>query len=270
MSLRTEYDSWHTKYHELDPEYDDTSSPWYRWVAQHMIDVRGLRTLEVACGRGGFVRALARNGAEAVGLDFSRAALKIGRERSLKFEEESQAIFVQGDAHSLPFPNDYFDLIVSCETIEHLPVPEKAVTEFHRVTRLGGSLFLTTPNYFNLMGLYELYSKFRHPKRSPDQPYDRIQFFFQTRRLLEHAGWQIQKSDGVVHQLPIIPGRNPVRIKRIDENESLRRLLRVFALTYCLIAKKEEAPSHNLRSPKNSNEATQVPTRKDEPDIQQA
>jgi len=113
-----------------------------------MIDVRGLRTLEVACGRGGFVRALARKGADAVGLDFSRAALKIGRERSLKFEEESRARFVQGDAHALPSADDYFDLIVSCETIEHLPLPEKGVSEFHRVTRPGGSLFLTPPNYF--------------------------------------------------------------------------------------------------------------------------
>jgi len=245
MSLQTEYDAWHTRYHELNTGYDDTSTPWYRWVAQRMIDVRGLRTLEVACGRGGFVRALARKGAYAVGLDFSRAALKIGRERSLKFEEESRATFVQGDAHSLPFPDGYFDVIVSCETIEHLPQPEKGVSEFHRVTKPGGVLFLTTPNYFNLMGLYEFYSKFRHPKRGPDQPYDRIQFFFQTRRLLKQAGWQIQKSDGVVHQLPIFPGRNPVRLRSIDENESLRSLLRIFAYTYCLIAKKR-VPAPNL------------------------
>jgi len=245
MSLQTEYDAWHTRYHELNTGYDDTSTPWYRWVAQRMIDVRGLRTLEVACGRGGFVRALARKGAYAVGLDFSRAALKIGRERSLNFEEESRAAFVQGDAHSLPFPDGYFDVIVSCETIEHLPQPEKGVSEFHRVTKPGGVLFLTTPNYFNLMGLYEFYSKFRHPKRGPDQPYDRIQFFFQTRRLLKQAGWQIQKSDGVVHQLPIFPGRNPVRLRSIDENESLRSPLRIFAYTYCLIAKKR-VPAPNL------------------------
>jgi ubiquinone/menaquinone biosynthesis C-methylase UbiE len=209
MSLQIEYDAWHTRYHELNTGYDDTSTPWYMWVAQRMIDVRGLRTLEVACGRGGFVRALARKGADAVGLDFSRAALKIGRERSLNFEEESRAAFVQGDAHLLPFPDGYFDVIVSCETIEHLPQPEKGVGEFHRVTKPGGILFLTTPNYFNLMGLYEFYSKFRHP------------------------------------QLPIFPGRNPVRLRSIDENESLRSLLRIFAYTYCLIAKKR-VPAPNL------------------------
>jgi len=243
LSFKIEYDAWHTRYYDLDPEHDDSSSPWYQWVAGQMMDVHGLRTLEVACGRGGFVRQLARKGALAFGLDFSHAALKVGRERSLQSKEECGAAFVQGDAHALPFADNCFDLVVSCETIEHLPQPEKGVSEFLRVTRPGGTLFLTTPNYFNLMGLYEIYAKFRHPNRVPDQPYDRIQCFFQTRRLLKKAGWQIQTSDGVVHQLPVFPGRHPVRVKSIDENESLRKLLRVFAYTYCLIAKKKNDSS---------------------------
>ncbi len=244
MSLRTEYDAWHNKYHELDPFYDDTSSPWYSWVRTAIGEVHGLRTLEVACGRGGFVRALARNGAQAFGLDFSMAAVQIGQQRSLQSEAESSAAFIQGDAHALPFPDNSFDILVSCETIEHLPSPEQGVREFHRVTRPGGTLFLTTPNYLNLMGLYEVYSKFRHPNRVPDQPFDRIQFFFQTHHLLKQAGWKILRSDGFVHQLPLFPGRNPVRVQSIDTNPTLRKLLRSFAYTYCIVAKKREsAPS---------------------------
>jgi ubiquinone/menaquinone biosynthesis C-methylase UbiE len=241
MSLRTEYEVWHSKYHELNSSYDDTSSPWYRWVRSVIGEVRSLRTLEVACGRGGFVRALARNGAQASGLDFSMAALQIGKQRSLQSESESGAAFVQGDAHTLPFPDNHFDLLVSCETIEHLPKPEKAVREFHRVTKPSGTMFLTTPNYFNLMGLYELYAKVRHPHRTPDQPFDRFQFFFQTRRLLKEAGWKLLRSDGVVHQVPLFPGRNPLRVESIDRNPMLRKLLRNFAYTYCLIARKRES-----------------------------
>jgi len=242
MSLRTDYDVWHSKYHDQDPSYDDTSTPWYKWVARRMIDVRGLRTLEVACGRGGYVRALARQGAHAFGLDFSVAALQIGRERALRSPEEQLASFVQGDAHSLPFPDDYFDLVISCETIEHLPSPELGLREFYRVTRPRGMLFLTTPNYLNMMGLYEIYSKIRHPgRRNSDQPYDRFQFFFQTRHLLRHAGWHIEQSDGVVHQLPLFPGRNPLRIRQIDELDLVRKSLRIFAYTYCLIARKNGA-----------------------------
>jgi ubiquinone/menaquinone biosynthesis C-methylase UbiE len=49
--------------------------------------------------------------------------------------------------------------VVSCETIEHVPDVGSAVREMHRVTRPGGKLFLTTPNYANLTGLYDLYSR---------------------------------------------------------------------------------------------------------------
>src|SRR5258708_18679836 len=85
MTLQTEYYIWHTKCHDLDPVCDDISSPWYLWVAQRMIEVRGLRTLEAACGREGFVRLPAPKGVDAYRLDFSRADLRIGYERSVKF-----------------------------------------------------------------------------------------------------------------------------------------------------------------------------------------
>jgi ubiquinone/menaquinone biosynthesis C-methylase UbiE len=241
MSLRTDYDIWHSKYHQVDPSYDDTSTPWYKWVAQSVGSVDGLRTLEVACGRGGFVRKLARSASFSCGVDFSFAAVSIGQKRWQAMDSGTPATFTQGDAHALPFPDVFFDVVISCETIEHLPYPFKGLQELHRVTRPGGTLFLTTPNYFNFMGLYELYAKIRHPRRVPDQPFDRIQLFFQTRHLLKRAGWKILRSDGIVHQFPFFPGRNPVRIQSLESIPTLRKLLRIFAFTYCLVAQKGES-----------------------------
>ena len=60
MSLRSEYDTWHLGIHEADPEHDDASSPWHELVREYLGGVAGLSILEVACGRGGFVRELAR------------------------------------------------------------------------------------------------------------------------------------------------------------------------------------------------------------------
>lgn len=88
------------------------------------------------------------------------------------------------------------------------------------------------------MGLYEIYSKVRHPHRAPDQPFDRIQVFFQIRSLLRHAGWKIVRSDGTVHQFPFIPGRNPVRIHALERNPHVRKFLSPFAFTYCLVAER--------------------------------
>lgn len=242
MSLRSEYDQWHERVNQSDLEHDDALTPWYELVRSTIGPIAGLEILEVACGRGGFVRELSLAGARITGCDFSLTALRIGRSKlNHAASIKSKAWLVQGDAQKLPFANASFDVIVSCETIEHLPEVQAALREMHRVTRPGGRLFLTTPNYLNLMGLYELYALIRHPGRRDDQPFDRRQYFLQVRRYVQKAGWRICYSDGTVHQLPVLPGRNPVVLPQLEANHSLRRLLSPFAYHYFVIGKREES-----------------------------
>jgi len=47
----------------------------------------------------------------------------------------------------LPYADERFDLVVSMDVVEHLVEPLPWLRELHRVTRPGGMLFLTTPNY---------------------------------------------------------------------------------------------------------------------------
>jgi 2-polyprenyl-3-methyl-5-hydroxy-6-metoxy-1,4-benzoquinol methylase len=51
---------------------------------------------------------------------------------------------------ALPFPDGYFDGIVSVETIEHLENPWCFVRELSRITRTGGFIIITSPNVENL------------------------------------------------------------------------------------------------------------------------
>ena len=240
MSLRSSYDSWHQGIVDAAPDHEDASSPWYLLVSEHLGDVSGLRVLEVACGRGGFVRQLANAGAVVTGCDFSSAALRAARSKLLVPDAAPRATLVQGDAQNLPFAPNSFDVVISCETIEHLPQVQAAVEEMHRVTRPGGKLFLTTPNYFNFMGLYEIYARFRHPGRQDDQPFDRRQWFPQVHRWLRRAGWTILRTDGTVHQFPLVPGRNPFRWRSLESSRSLRKLLSPIAYTYFVAAAKVE------------------------------
>jgi len=239
MTLRTDYDAWHQRLYDAAPDHDDASSPWYHLVGEYLGEVAGLRILEVACGRGGFVRQLARAGARVTGCDFSSAALRAAATKVLTSNGQPPlASLVQGDAQNLPFAGNSFDVVVSCETIEHLPRVLAALREIHRVTRPGGRLFLTTPNYFNFMGLYELYARFRHPDRKDDQPFDRRQWFPQIRHWIRQAGWTILRTDGTVHQFPFFPGRNPVRWQALESNRAVRRLFSPFAYTYFVSAQK--------------------------------
>lgn len=240
MSLRTEYDAWHQGVYESDREHDDASSPWYHLVREQIGAVAGLRVLEVACGRGGFVRELARAGARVTGCDFSEAALRVGQLKLRNGSGKSAAALIQSDAQKLPFADESFDVVVSCETIEHVPDAQGAVREMYRVARGGGQLFLTTPNYANFMGLYELYSLVRHPARKDDQPFDRRQWFPQVRGYVRRAGWKILRSDGTVHQFPFVPGRAPVGFPQLEANHTVRRLLSPFAYHYFVMAKKKD------------------------------
>lgn len=241
MSLSTAYDQWHQQVFDSEPAHRDESSPWYRLVLEYLGSVENERILEIACGRGGFVRLLASREARVVGADFSISALRIGQQKLREREGPPfRAVLAQADAQNLPFAANSFDVVISCETIEHLPDPRAAVREMARVTRPGGLLYLTTPNYLNLMGLYELYAKVRHPRRAGQfvQPLDRRYVFFQTRRLLRGAGWKILRTDGTVHQAPLLPGRNPIEFHRVESNRTIRRLLSPFAFHYFVIAQK--------------------------------
>jgi ubiquinone/menaquinone biosynthesis C-methylase UbiE len=242
VSLRTDYDAWHQHVYESDPGHEDASSPWYDLVRQTIGPVAGLQILEVACGRGGFVREIARAGASIAGCDFSLSALRVAKSRlSQNGLNKLGGQLAQGDVQKLPFADASFDIVISCETIEHVPDAQSALDEMYRVARPSGRLFLTTPNYLNFMGLYEVYAVLRHPHRKDDQPFDRLQLFPQIRRFIRRAGWVISYSDGTVHQFPFIPGRNPLAFPRLEANRTVRRLLSPFAYHYFVIARKPSA-----------------------------
>jgi SAM-dependent methyltransferase len=240
MSLRAQYDEWHERVLTNDPGFEDASTPWYKLVREQIGEVSGLRVLEVACGRGGYVKELARAGANVTGCDFSHTALRAANAKLLAAEVPPSAALIQADAQNLPFAGDSFDLLVSCETVEHLPDIQSAFSEMYRVTRPGGKLLLTTPNYVNFMGLYELYAKFRHPDRKDDQPFDRHQWFTQILSHVRGAGWTILRTDGTVHQFPFLPGQAPVRIEALEKNRIVRKLLSPFALHYFVMAQKKD------------------------------
>jgi 2-polyprenyl-3-methyl-5-hydroxy-6-metoxy-1,4-benzoquinol methylase len=245
MNLAAEYNDWHQKLFDASPEGHDAKSPWYKLVSEYLPSVRGRRVLELACGRGGFSRILAARGARMFGADFSSTALQIARGNSAAAESQPgvRLELAQADAQNLPYAGDSFDLIVSCETIEHLPDPGAALREMARVARPGATLFLTTPNYFNLMGLYYLYARARNRRATPggDQPFDRVFLFPQIRALLRNAGWKIVRSDGTVHQFPIRRGHDPIVVESLEANRAVRRFLSPFAFHYFVMAQNAKA-----------------------------
>jgi SAM-dependent methyltransferase len=199
--LRADYDTWHQRIFESEPEHEDADSPWYRLVREKLGSVQGLRVLEVACGRGGFVRELARAGAHVTGCDFSMSALAVGRAKITSLNGSAPAALIQGNAQCLPFASKSFDMIVSCETIEHVPDVRGALREMWRVARPGAKLFLTTP----IAGCAETEERVRHYFSSAAQGSINVRPFIPRAEMPElYAQHDIFVLPSLVEGMPLV------------------------------------------------------------------
>ena len=98
----------------------------------------GMKVLDVACGTGNVAVPAARKGAQVVGIDIAPNLLEQARQR---VEGESlQATFEEGDAEQLPYPDGYFDVVVSMFGAMFAPRPEQVASELVRVCRRGGKI----------------------------------------------------------------------------------------------------------------------------------
>ena len=62
--------------------------------------------------------------------------------------------FVQQDLNEnthLPFKNNFFDIVVCTEVLEHLYYPDKVATEISRVLKKDGLAVISLPNHFYLL-----------------------------------------------------------------------------------------------------------------------
>ena len=98
----------------------------------------GSRILEVGCGTGRTSCYLAARGHEVVGLDIRPDMITKAKNRADK--ENATVIFLEGDAISLPFPDESFDVIL-VESVSIFTDTGKALSEYYRVLRSGGQLF---------------------------------------------------------------------------------------------------------------------------------
>ncbi len=105
---------------------------------------RATTTLDLGCGIGGSARHLATVlGSTVVGVTVSEA--QAGRARALTPPDASRRVtFLVADAAALPFANDSFDFVWSCEAAEHMPDKPRVLHEIVRVLRPGGRLLLAT------------------------------------------------------------------------------------------------------------------------------
>jgi len=100
-------------------------------------DIKGKNILDVGAGTGRIACELVNGGAQVTALDVSEKILSVLKKKNAKIKT------VVGEAESIPFEEETFDVVVATFLIVHLKDPTKFFDEVYRVLKPGG-LFLVT------------------------------------------------------------------------------------------------------------------------------
>ena len=126
------YDDW---YRTKTGRYVDRTE---KWLVFSMLRTKSGKALDLGCGTGNYTLELERRGFDVIGLDASEGMLKIARSKGLNC--------IKGNAYSLPFPDETFDLVLSVTMFEFIHEPEKVLQEVYRVLKPGGEILIGTMN----------------------------------------------------------------------------------------------------------------------------
>ena len=111
-------------------------------VGERIVRAVGVRAgedvLDVACGTGNAAIRAAREGARVTGVDLTPELFDAARAEAASAGVEIE--WVEGDAESLPFPDESFDVVVSVFGCMFAPRHEVAAHELARVLRPSGRL----------------------------------------------------------------------------------------------------------------------------------
>ncbi|MCZ8284719.1 MAG: bifunctional 2-polyprenyl-6-hydroxyphenol methylase/3-demethylubiquinol 3-O-methyltransferase UbiG, partial [Bacteroidia bacterium] len=115
------------------------------WI-EGMVPLKGLRVLDVGCGGGILADAMARKGADVLGIDLATKALKVAQLHALEAQTEGvQYREISAEALAAEQPGT-FDVVTCMEMLEHVPDPSSIVKACSALVKPGGHVFFSTIN----------------------------------------------------------------------------------------------------------------------------
>ena len=103
------------------------------------IDLKEASVLDVGCGIGGPCRMLAEvYNCKVTGIDLSNEYIRTAKKLSELVKLDHKTTFLQGDATSLPFGDNTFDVVWTQHVQMNIPNKKKFYSEINRVLKVGG------------------------------------------------------------------------------------------------------------------------------------
>jgi ubiquinone/menaquinone biosynthesis C-methylase UbiE len=106
-------------------------------------DWQGQRLLDVGCGDGTFTIRLGDGFSEVYGIDVQDHYLAKFRQF---VSQRGNYHVMHMSASAMKFPDEFFDKVVTLETLEHVDNLQATASEIMRVTQYGGEIVISVPN----------------------------------------------------------------------------------------------------------------------------
>lgn len=156
------------------------------WIEQRYNGRTDLSVLDAGCGTGSMLQQIAHLGC-VEGVDISDEALEFCRKRGLTNVQRA-------DVTNLPFPDGKFDIVTALDVLEHLDDDLGALTEWRRVLKPGGRVFVFAPAH---RWLWSLQDDISHHRRRYTVG--------SLRRVIERSGLRLERLSYVsTFLLPVI------------------------------------------------------------------
>jgi 2-polyprenyl-3-methyl-5-hydroxy-6-metoxy-1,4-benzoquinol methylase len=168
-----------------------------RRYGAHEVIVRsvpaGSTVLDVGCATGYLGMTLNARGCRCWGLDRDAAAVAVAE----PWYEEACAIDMD-ECAELPWPEQFFDVVMAADVLEHLRDPAGALQLLRRHIRPGGRLIISLPNVAHAsVRLPLLFGRFDYePTGILDETHLRLYTFKSARELVESGGLRVERLLG--------------------------------------------------------------------------
>jgi len=149
------------------------------------------KILDVGCGDGSLPQILTKNKNEVWGMEVNQSAAN-------RAKKHCQKIFIiDVENNSLPVPDQYFDIIIFADVLEHLKLPAEILKKIRKKLKPNGLIIASIPNIANWR--YRLKLLFGQFNYEDDGILDKTHLRFFTlstiKKMFNQAGLKIVKMD---------------------------------------------------------------------------
>lgn len=207
-------------------------------LIQNNLDIDGKKIIDCGCGSGHYVNELLSLGADAYGIEFNSEKISQFKKDNPDIEYRVQT----GDIENMKYEDNFFDIALLNEVLEHVTNESNALLEIKRVLKPNGILIIFSPNRLYPFETHSVKLKSSNknlPIYIPGIPYiplwlGKLIFKYNARnywpkelkKLVQSSGFTIIKVDYIWQTFENISGVQP-RFVKILKN-LLRKLSNIF------------------------------------------